>query len=284
MKADKVFRLSVHLVLFVIILSFCSFGHCDNHFYFVQFTDTHFGYYGVYGNPYDKAAKAVESVNNLDIKIECVVVTGDIFHNINNPDIFDPYVIKRTSSIMGNLKVLVHYVPGNHDIRDNIGILKSQLETSRKAYEDMFGPVSTTAEYNGVVFIIFYIEPLAVKGFQIEKYEPMKWLEEQIRIAGDKPVIIFTHLPPIDELLDETFANSGWTADGSLDQWKSFLSKHKNIKGIITGHLHKAEFGYTCGVPVFAGESLSRSFIVETAYRIYKYDDGEISCYTQCIK
>ena len=71
-------KLSSHAVILMIatalFMSGCQGQGENNHFYFVQITDTHFGR----PEHTERTEKCVESINQLPMPIECVVHTGDI--------------------------------------------------------------------------------------------------------------------------------------------------------------------------------------------------------------
>lgn len=233
----------------------------NTHFYFVQISDTHFGD----ADSQPRVEKVVESINAAPMKIECVVVTGDIMANC----ITDEKATSDALKTMSKLKVPVHYVPGNHDILEG-----DELTPTKTAYEKLFGPLATKTEYNGVIFLTVFTEPL-ITPYSIPGYDPMTWLEKELKDAGKKPVIIFHHGPAVDNFYSNAL-QPYWNKE-SKDKWDKLITSHKNIKAIISGHFHRDELHYIGDVPVFVGPPVSSLFARQPAYRVYEYDNGKIS-------
>lgn len=234
------------------------------HFYFVQITDTHLG------DPGNNARtlKAVQEINALPMKVECVVHTGDIFMN----NILDAKAVQEEKSIMGQLKMPIHYVPGNHDIFQG-----NDLEKTASAFREALGPLSSKAECNGVVFLMFCSEPLC-DSFRLPDYDPMKWLKESLQEAKGKPVIIFTHRPMAKDFYGNSMHDT-WPKEAQ-DQFSKLVNSY-NVKAIITGHFHRAEQHWLGEVPVFVASSMAGYWDREATYRIYEYDNGKIGFRTQ---
>ena len=129
---------------FFFIISNISYAEetTDNHFYFVQITDTHFGNL----DHKERTEKAVDMINDLPMPIKFVVHTGDItMEMLENKDIVDTAL-----SVMNKIKAPVYFVPGNHDI------LPGKLDSTKKIYLENFGELSSQVEYEGVLFLFIY--------------------------------------------------------------------------------------------------------------------------------
>jgi predicted MPP superfamily phosphohydrolase len=113
-------------------------------FYFVQLSDTHWGYQGP-ANP-DAAVtlrKAVIAVNALEVPPDFIVFTGDLTHTTD-----DPAERRRRlaefKSIVADLKVKnVRFMPGEHDASLDRGA----------AYSELFGETRYVFDHRGVHFI-----------------------------------------------------------------------------------------------------------------------------------
>lgn len=234
------------------------------HFYFVQITDTHFG---DAGNG-DRALKVVKDINALPMKIECVVHTGDLFMN----NILDRKSVQEEKAVMGQLKLPIHYVPGNHDVVEG-----SDLEKTASAFLELVGPLSSKAEYNGVVFLMFCSEPWC-DSESLAGYDALKWLKKALSETKGKPVIIFTHRPMAQDFYNGSMHDT-WSK-ASEDQFAKLINSY-NVKAVITGHYHRAEQHWLGKVPVFVASSVAGYWDRETAYRVYEYDNGRIGFRTQ---
>jgi calcineurin-like phosphoesterase family protein len=128
-------RNSISLLVSVICLTFiisCAEEQQEEHFYFVQITDTHFED----SDNMERTRRVVERINDLPMAIRCVVHTGDI----TTDELENKTLVDSGLSILEQLTVPIHYVPGNHDI------IPSKLESTTKAYLENFGGLLSRAE------------------------------------------------------------------------------------------------------------------------------------------
>ena len=238
----------------------------ETHFYFVQITDTHFGD----SDHLLRTKKVVKHINNLPMEIKCVVHTGDITSN----KIDNKATVITGLSVLKDIKVPIHYVAGNHDI------LPQRLKSTKQAYIKHFGGLLTQQEYDGVIFIFIYTEPLR-KFFEIDEYKPLDLLESALRQAGDKPVIIFHHSPSVDDFYENRM-HEGWKKDIRC-RWEEILNSH-NVKAVIAGHFHRDEHHWLGEVPLYVSSSVAGYWGRQTTFRIYEYKDGKIGYRTQYIQ
>lgn len=232
---------------------------CAQHFYFAQMTDIHFGM----SDSAARAAKVVDSINNLPMKVECVVVTGDVM----DENILDGKTVDTALSTLKPLKAPVHYVAGNNDVLEGDKSL-----ATRDAFVKSFGPLASKAEVDGVVFLMLYSEPLRTK-VKID-FDPLKWLGHALKDAGTRPVIVFTHAPD-DEDFWANKMHPGWPAE-SREKWEALIKSHSNVKAVITGHFHRDELHWIGSVPEFVSAPVSGAFGRQNTYRVYEYTDGKI--------
>jgi len=246
------------------VVAVCALMACvpawAQHFYFAQMTDTHIG-------DADNAArteKVVGDINSLPLKVECCVVTGDIF----NECILDPKAVDTALGTFKQLTVPVHYVAGNNDVMEG-----DKTPSTRAAYEKSFGPLATKAEHDGVVFLMLFTEPLRGQ-VSTPDFDPLKWLAAALKDAGKKPVIIFTHAPD-DEDFFVNKMHPGWPKE-SREKWEALIKSHANIKAVITGHFHRDELHWIGGVPEYVSAPVAGYFGRQTTYRVYEYDEGRV--------
>jgi len=237
----------------------------DTHFYFIQITDTHFGD----GNYLDRLQKIVDSINALPMPIECVVHTGDISNNnIENEKSVDAGL-----AVLKQLKVPVHFLPGNHDI------LPQRLDATLQAYRRKFGDLSSSATYRGVVFLFAFTENIR-KSYSIPGYDALQWLERSLKASGGKPVIVFHHAPSVRDFYSNEF-HQAWQE--AVPSWKKLLNSY-NVKAVIAGHFHRDELHWIGNVPLYVSASVTGYWGRQATYRIYEYDNGRISYRTQYIE
>jgi 3',5'-cyclic AMP phosphodiesterase CpdA len=110
-------------------------------FYFVQLSDSHWGYSGP-NNP-DAAntlKKAVAAVNGLETKPDFIVFTGDLTHTTDDPKERRKRMAE-FRDIVGALNVkTVHFMPGEHDASLDNGT----------AFKEYFGETHYTFDHKGV--------------------------------------------------------------------------------------------------------------------------------------
>ena len=113
-------------------------------FFFVQLSDSHWGYSGPANPEADTTLrKAVASVNALEIQQDFIVFTGDLTHTTD-----DSAERRRRMTefrgIVAGLKVKdVRFMPGEHD---------ASLDTGA-AYKELFGETYYSFDHKGVHFV-----------------------------------------------------------------------------------------------------------------------------------
>ncbi|MBT9099745.1 metallophosphoesterase [Methylovulum psychrotolerans] len=208
-------------------------------FYFVQLSDTHWGFKGSDKNP-DAAGtlqKAVAAVNALEPPPDFVVFTGDLTHTTD-----DAQERRRRmaefKAIVGGLKVKdIRFIPGEHDASLDKGL----------AYQEFFGPLQYRFQHKGIHFIALdnVSDPAAQLGI-----EQLAWLKAELaQLPPDAPIVIFTHRP-----LFALFAAWDWTTrDGqaALD----LLMPYQNVV-VFYGHIHQTHHHNTGHIQHHAATSL----------------------------
>src|SRR3954469_6272532 len=114
-------------------------GRSDD-FYFVQLSDTHWGFQGP-PNP-DAAVtlkKAVAAVNALERQPDFIMFTGDLTHTTDEPAERRKRMAE-FQAIVKDLKVkTVRFMPGEHDASLDNG----------KAFQELFGATHYTFDHKG---------------------------------------------------------------------------------------------------------------------------------------
>src|SRR5512141_899482 len=120
-------------------------GSPSQDFYFVQLSDTHWGFNGPAVNPDATGTlpKAVAAVNALARQPDFIVFTGDLTHTTDNP-VERRKRLGEFRDIVSGLKTkTVRFMPGEHDASLDHG----------KAFMEFFGPTHYTFDHKGVHFI-----------------------------------------------------------------------------------------------------------------------------------
>lgn len=201
------FFLVIACLLFVIPEAYSSDQETDSPLYFVQITDTHYDEPG----SGERIKKIINAVNELPMKIECVVHTGDITQEkLENESTVDSAI-----ALFNKFKMPVHFLPGNHDI------LKQRYNETKQAYTDHFGSLTTYQEYNGVVFLLIFTEPLA-QSISDDSYNPLLELKTGLKREAGKPVIVFHHTPSVEDFYKNKM-HTGWKKE-IRDKWVELLN------------------------------------------------------------
>jgi 3',5'-cyclic AMP phosphodiesterase CpdA len=196
-----------------------------NEFTFVQISDSHLGF--------DKAAnpnvtatlqEALDDIGKLPKKPAFMIHTGDISH-LSKPKQFDD-----ADQVIGQAKLDVHYVPGEHDVID---------ETQGKAYLDRYGKAAKGAgwyafDQAGVHFIgLVNVVDLKAGGMGNLGAEQLAWLADDLSArSASTPIVVFAHIP-----LWTIAPEWGWGTQDSA-QALALLARFGSVT-VLNGHIHQ---------------------------------------------
>jgi len=207
-------------------------------FYFLQLSDTHWGFEGP-PNPDAKGTlrKAVASVNQLGYQPDFIVFTGDLTHTTDNP-VERRRRMTEFKQIVSDLKVKnVRYMPGEHDASLDNG----------KAFKEFFGPTNYTFDHKGVHFIVLdnVSDPRALIGD-----EQLAWLAADLKQQHtNAPIVVFTHRPLFDLMPQWDWA----TRDGA--KAIELLMPYQNVT-VFYGHIHQEHHQMTGHIAHHAAKGL----------------------------
>lgn len=213
-------------------------ARAGDEFYFVQLSDSHWGFEGP-ENPDARGTlpKAVAEVNALPQPPDFVMFTGDLTHTTE-----DGRERRRRLAefrdLVAQLKVpQVHFMPGEHD---------AALDQGR-AFSEFFGPTHYVFDHKGVHFIVLdnVSDPAARIG-----EEQLAWLQADLQAqpAGAR-IVVFTHRPLFD-----LYPQWDWaTRDGA--QAVALLQAHPNVV-VFYGHIHQENHHMTGAIAHHSARSL----------------------------
>jgi len=192
--------------------------------HFLQISDSHVGFdKPANPNAIGTLEEAVNKIKGLRIKPAFVIHTGDITH-LSKPSEFDD-----ADRIIGQARLDVHYVPGEHDF----------LDEGEKLYRERYGRGARGAGWysfdaNGVHFIgLVNVTNLKAGGLGNLGNDQLEWLEDDLKgRTASTPIVVFAHIP-----LWTVYQPWGWgTDDGArvLDYLKRFGSVT-----VLNGHIHQ---------------------------------------------
>ncbi|MYM31893.1 twin-arginine translocation signal domain-containing protein [Duganella sp. CY15W] len=207
-------------------------------FYFVQLSDSHWGYKGPANPEADSTlVQAVAAVNALSQPPEFIVFTGDLTHTTDDP----AERRKRMAEfkrIVGALKVTqVHFLPGEHDASLDKG----------EAYQEHFGPTHYSFDHKGVHFIA--LDNVSDPGARIGEVQ-LAWLKQDLaQQPQNARIVVLTHRP----LFDLAPAWDWATRDGQ--QAVDLLLPYPNVT-VFYGHIHQEHHHMTGHIAHHSAKSL----------------------------
>jgi 3',5'-cyclic AMP phosphodiesterase CpdA len=215
-----------------------SYASAQDEFFFVQLSDTHWGFQGA-PNPDAQGTlpKAIAAVNALPTQPDFIVFTGDLTHTTDDPK-QRRQRLAQFKEIAGGLKSKnVRFIPGEHD---------GSLDRS-EAFKEFFGPTHYTFDHKGVHFIALdnVSDPAARIGD-----EQLAWLKSDLeKQKPDTRIVVLAHRP-----LFPLFPAWDWaTRDG--DKAIELLMPYRNVT-VFYGHIHQEHHFKTAHVEHHAAKSL----------------------------
>jgi 3',5'-cyclic AMP phosphodiesterase CpdA len=194
-------------------------------FTFLQISDSHMGF-DKPANPNAKGTleEAIAHVKALPARPAFMIHTGDISH-LSKPAEFDD-----ADKIIGEARLDVHYVPGEHDILD---------DEQGKLYRDRYGRGSRGAGWysfdaDGVHFVgLVNVVDLKAGGLGNLGPEQLAWLKDDLAgRSASQPIVVFAHIP-----LWTVYPNWGWGTQDS-EQALALLKRFGSVT-VLNGHIHQ---------------------------------------------
>ncbi len=214
-------------------------GSKQDDFYFVQLSDTHWGFKGPALNPDAEGTlhKAVAAVNALSFEPDFIVFTGDLTHTTDDPK-ERRRRLAEFRDIVGALRNRnVRFMPGEHDASLDNG----------QAWKEFFGPTYYSFDHKGVHFIA--IDNVSDASARIGEPQ-LAWLKSDLaRQDKDARIVVFTHRPLFDLMPQWDWA----TRDGA--QAIELLMPYRNVT-VFYGHIHQEHHHMTGHIAHHSAKSL----------------------------
>jgi hypothetical protein len=207
-------------------------------FFFVQLSDTHWGFEGP-PNPDARGTlqKAVAAVNSLESQPDFIVFTGDLTHTTDDPQ----ERRKRLAQFSAIVKELrnpnVRFMPGEHDAALDSG----------KAYKEFFGEPVYTFDHKGVHFIA--LDNVSDAGASLGQAQ-LDWLKADLAKQDSAArIVVLAHRPLFD-----LYPQWDWaTRDGA--QAVELLMPYRNVT-VFYGHIHQEHHHMTGHIAHHSAKSL----------------------------
>src|SRR5436190_4325643 len=210
----------------------------QDEFFFVQLSDTHWGFKGA-PNPDAEGTlpKAIAAVNALDPQPDFIVFTGDLTHTTDDPVERRRRMAQFKEMISGLKTQRIRLLAGEHDASLDNGA----------AFREFFGPTNYSFDHKGVHFIALdnVSDPKGAIGDA-----GLAWLKSDL--ATQKPdsrIVVLTHRP-----LFPLYPQWDWaTKDG--EQAIAALTPFQNVR-VFYGHIHQENHFKTAHIEHHAARSL----------------------------
>jgi hypothetical protein len=215
-----------------------SYASAQDEFFFVQLSDTHWGFQGA-PNP-DAAGtlpKAIAAVNALDPQPDFIVFTGDLTHTTDDPAERRRRMGQFRDLIGGLRTKQIRLMAGEHDASLDSG----------EAYREFFGQTHYSFSHKGVHFVALdnVSDPTGRIGD-----EQLAWLAADLaKQPRDARIVVLTHRP-----LFPLYPQWDWaTKDG--EKAIAILMPYRNVT-VFYGHIHQEHHFKTAHIEHHAAKSL----------------------------
>jgi 3',5'-cyclic AMP phosphodiesterase CpdA len=196
----------------------------SNGFTFLQISDSHVGFdKPANPNVIGTLEEAIGKVKALPAKPAFMIHTGDISH-LSKAKEFDD-----ADRIIGQARLDVHYVPGEHDF----------LDDEQKFYLERYGRGTKGAGWysfdaNGVHFVgLVNVVDLKAGGLGNLGADQLAWLEDDLKSrSASTPIVVFAHIP-----LWAVYPQWGWGTDDGARALE--LLKRFGSVTVLNGHIHQ---------------------------------------------
>ena len=191
-------------------------------FYFVQLSDTHWGFADQKANPDPRASlvSAVAAIKSLSEAPDFIVFTGDLTHKTDDGMERRKRMAEFKEIIRPLTDLRTIFLPGEHDAAADQGA----------AFKENFGVTHQSFEHKGIHFVTLdnVSDPKGMVG-----EEQLAWLAGDLKaLKPDQPVVVFTHKPLWDLKPDwDWFTPDGAKAVELLAPFKSAT--------VFYGHVHQ---------------------------------------------
>jgi 3',5'-cyclic AMP phosphodiesterase CpdA len=207
-------------------------------FFFLQLSDTHWGYAGV-SNPEAAVTlpKAVATINGVAARPDFIVFTGDLTHTTDDAGVRRKRMTEFRGIVAGLGGKALRFMPGEHDAALDAG----------RAFQEQFGPTHWSFDHKGVHFVALdnVSDPAgAVGAAQID------WLARDLAQVGRRRrIVVFAHRPLFDLYPQWEWA----TKDGA--KVIDLLLGYPHVT-VFYGHIHQEHHHATEQITHHAARSL----------------------------
>ena len=182
-------------------------------------------------------AKALEhcvaALNAFEPRLDFVVISGDL---VDTPNAAEYAHLKR---LLALLKLPFAGIPGNHDGRE---LMRSAFPDVPYAFPS--GALNQKVEV-GELDLLLLDSSVPGKPHGELDAPTLQWLDATLASSTSRPALLFLHHPP--------FIAGIWHMDRqnlrNASELEKTIQRHKRVRVVATGHIHRATFTMFAGVP-----------------------------------
>ena len=203
----------------------------DDAVYFVHISDTHVGPTADYERhgyqPLPGAQRMVQLINELPIKPDFVIHTGDV---VTDPH---PMSYQAAADLLGQIEAPTYYVVGNHD---TAGELKKYMKMG--ACEFLSDSLLTYRfDLKGNRFLVLDGRaPDEMDPMGLISPEQMAVVREEIE-TGTMPLTLFIHFPV--QPIDIPWLEPDMLTQNGEDLHQLLVKAGGRVRGVFYGHIHQ---------------------------------------------
>ena len=208
-------------------------------FFFLQLSDTHWGYKGQSNPEADTCLKrTVAAINSVDTQPDFIVFTGDLTHTTDDGKERRSRMTEFREISSGLKAKKLIFLPGEHDAAPDRG----------EAYREAFGSEMYRAfNHKGVYFIA--LDNASAPGGAIGDAQ-LDWLVGEVaRVPAGAPLVVLAHRPLFD-----LYPEWEWTTKDGMRAIE-VLSKRVNVT-VFYGHIHQENHHMTGNIAHHSARSL----------------------------
>ena len=211
----------------------------DDEIFFVQLSDTHWGFNNAKINP-DFAGtlkKGIVQINQLQGNPDFLIFTGDETHTTADPKIRAQRMTEFKDITSALMVKSIKYLPGEHDASLDGGA----------TYKQFFGDLHYAFDLKGVHFIA--LDNVSVPDGSLGDAQ-LKWLEDVLKtFKKDSQIVLFAHRPLLD-----VYPEWNWkTKDGTK---ALALLKPFSKVSLFYGHIHQLRVDTADGFTQYAAQGM----------------------------
>lgn len=191
-------------------------------FFFLQISDTHWGFTGPMVNPEPTAElpRVVAAINASATKPDFIVFTGDLTHTTDDVGVRKQRMNEFKQIVSALTVPTVKFMPGEHDAGPDAGA----------AYKEVIGDLRWSFDHQGIHFVAIdnVSDPMANVG-----EEQLAWLRSDLsKLDAEAPIVVFAHRPLWSLKPEWDWA----TPDGQ--KVIDLLTPYHNVT-VFFGHIHQ---------------------------------------------